>query len=42
MIQVGLVEEGFKTMQGVIDTTYKTHGYMFQTPEAWLANGSFR
>eukprot|EP01127_Copromyxa_protea_P022331 TRINITY_DN796_c0_g1_i2.p1 TRINITY_DN796_c0_g1~~TRINITY_DN796_c0_g1_i2.p1 ORF type:complete len:818 (-),score=164.66 TRINITY_DN796_c0_g1_i2:46-2499(-) len=42
MLQVGLEDEAFKTMKGVIDTTYTTHGYMFQTPEAWLANGSFR
>jgi len=42
MVQVGLRQEAFGTMQGVLDTTYKTHGYMYQTPEAWLADGSFR
>jgi len=42
MIQVGLHKEAFATLQGVIDTTYRTHGYVFQTPEAWLADGSFR
>jgi len=42
MIQVGLWDEGFATLKGVIDTTYKTHGYMYQTPEAWLHDGAFR
>jgi len=42
MMQVGLDKEAFGTMQGVLDTTYKTHGYVYQTPEAWLADGSFR
>jgi hypothetical protein len=33
MIQEGLIEEGFKTLKGIVDVTYYSKGYAFQTPE---------
>jgi len=32
----------FATAQGIHDAGWKSHGYWFNTPEAWTADGSFR
>jgi non-lysosomal glucosylceramidase len=42
MLQEGLVEEAWRTAQGVVRTTYIEKGYWFQTPEAWDRNGNYR
>ncbi len=42
MIQNGMVEEAFKTAQGVVNMTYEKMGYWFQTPEAWNEKGDYR
>jgi len=41
MIQAGLVEEGFKTAEGIPATSDEL-GYWFATPEAWKIDGSYR
>eukprot|EP00794_Sanderia_malayensis_P009762 gene9762-10761_t len=42
MIQEGLVQEGFRTAEGIYRTCFEKLGLGFQTPEAFLANGNFR
>lgn len=44
MIHEGLVEEAFKTAEGVFKAGWSNDGfgYWFQTPEAWTASGQFR
>ncbi|KAI5068564.1 hypothetical protein GOP47_0016909 [Adiantum capillus-veneris] len=44
MIHEGLVEEAFKTAEGVFRAGWSNDGfgYWFQTPEAWTASGQFR
>ncbi|KAK8971309.1 hypothetical protein KSP40_PGU005733 [Platanthera guangdongensis] len=44
MIQEGMIEEGFKTAQGVYEASWSKEGlgYSFQTPEAWNNNGEYR
>ncbi len=42
LLQAGLVEEAFKTAEGVCKTTYYRTGYWFQTPEAWNEKAEFR
>jgi non-lysosomal glucosylceramidase len=32
----------FATAQGIHDAGWQRHGYWFNTPEAWTADGSFR
>ena len=39
---VSLPCQGFDTARGIVKTTYETVGYMFQTPEAWDAEGHYR
>ncbi|XP_065059561.1 non-lysosomal glucosylceramidase-like [Rhopilema esculentum] len=42
MIQEGMVQEGFRTAEGIYRTCFEKLGLGFQTPEAFLANGNFR
>ena len=42
LLQEGLINEGWRTARGVVDTIYEKKGYWFQTPEAWDANGNYR
>lgn len=44
MIHEGLVEEAFKTAEGVFRAGWSNDGfgYWFQTPEAWTTSGQFR
>jgi non-lysosomal glucosylceramidase len=42
MLGEGLIEEGFDTAWGIVNTTYETKGYQFQTPEAWNSTGQYR
>jgi len=42
MIQVDLTNEGFATLQGMIDTAYNKWGYIYNTPEAWTIDGKYR
>eukprot|EP00008_Paramoeba_atlantica_P003308 CAMPEP_0201477522 /NCGR_PEP_ID=MMETSP0151_2-20130828/2528_1 /ASSEMBLY_ACC=CAM_ASM_000257 /TAXON_ID=200890 /ORGANISM="Paramoeba atlantica, Strain 621/1 / CCAP 1560/9" /LENGTH=1132 /DNA_ID=CAMNT_0047858269 /DNA_START=73 /DNA_END=3471 /DNA_ORIENTATION=+ len=42
MLQEGLVLEGFETAYGIVNVTYNTVGYMYQTPEAWDVNCNYR
>eukprot|EP01104_Vermistella_antarctica_P014502 TRINITY_DN4566_c0_g2_i1.p1 TRINITY_DN4566_c0_g2~~TRINITY_DN4566_c0_g2_i1.p1 ORF type:complete len:1248 (+),score=291.63 TRINITY_DN4566_c0_g2_i1:200-3745(+) len=42
MIQEGMIEEAFRTAQGISECTYETLGYWFQTPEAWDTAGGYR
>ncbi|KAH7445901.1 hypothetical protein KP509_01G027700 [Ceratopteris richardii] len=44
MIHEGLVEEAFRTAEGVVRAGWSNDGfgYWFQTPEAWTASGEFR
>jgi non-lysosomal glucosylceramidase len=41
MIGRGLVDEGWETARGVVETTYE-RGLAFRTPEAYDAEGNFR
>ncbi len=41
MIQQGMVEEGFKTAQGIHDAIDE-FGFWFAVPEAWLVTGEYR
>jgi non-lysosomal glucosylceramidase len=41
MIGRGLVQEGWETARGVVETTYEG-GLAFRTPEAYDADGNFR
>lgn len=38
----GMVQQGFRTAEGVYRTCFEKLGLGFQTPEAYLANGNFR
>ncbi len=42
MLHEGMVDEAFKTAEGVVRTTYQHKGYWFQTPEAWDRKGNYR
>ncbi|PRP73470.1 hypothetical protein PROFUN_02479 [Planoprotostelium fungivorum] len=42
MILEGKKEMAFDTARGIIDTTYNTFGYAFQTPEGWDSQGRYR
>lgn len=42
MLQEGLQKEAWQTAKGVVDMTYDVLGYWFQTPEAWMKDGSHR
>jgi len=42
MLQVGLKDEAFNTLQGMIDTAYNKWGYIYDTPEAWTVDGKYR
>jgi len=42
MMQEGLIEEGFQTAFGIVNTTYEDIGYHFQTPEAWDSEKHYR
>ena len=42
MIFEGLNEEAFETAEGIYDGVYNEFGFWFNTPEAWLLDGSFR
>jgi len=42
MIQEGLVQEGFRTAEGLCNAIYRDYGYWFQTPEALHVDGQFR
>jgi non-lysosomal glucosylceramidase len=42
MLHEGMVDEAFKTAEGVVRTTYEHKGYWFQTPEAWDRKGNYR
>ena len=42
MYQLGLEKEALQTAKGIYNVTYETHGYWFQTPEAWDEFGNFR
>jgi non-lysosomal glucosylceramidase len=35
MIQAGLIEEGFKTAEGIFNLVYQQFGLWFQTPEGF-------
>ncbi len=35
-------KEAMDVIEGVVETTYNTLGYHFQTPEAWDENGRYR
>ena len=37
-----MVQEGFRTAEGIYRTCFEKLGLGFQTPEAFLANGNFR
>ena len=41
MIGRGLVQEGWETARGVVETTYR-RGLWFRTPEAYDGDGNFR
>ena len=38
----GMVQQGFRTAEGVYRTCFEKLGLGFQTPEAYLASGNFR
>ncbi len=42
MIQNDMLDEAFKTAQGIVTQTYEKLGYWFMTPEAWDVGGWFR
>ncbi|PUZ44201.1 hypothetical protein GQ55_8G070400 [Panicum hallii var. hallii] len=44
MIQEGMVEQGFKTAEGIYHAAWSPEGlgYSFQTPEAWNNDGEYR
>eukprot|EP01117_Protostelium_nocturnum_P019878 TRINITY_DN871_c0_g3_i1.p1 TRINITY_DN871_c0_g3~~TRINITY_DN871_c0_g3_i1.p1 ORF type:complete len:499 (-),score=124.57 TRINITY_DN871_c0_g3_i1:24-1520(-) len=42
MILEGLDDMAFSTARGIIDCTYETFGYAFQTPEGWDSQGRYR
>jgi len=44
MIQEGMVKKGFKTAQGIYETSWSEDGqsYAFQTPEGWNTDGHYR
>ncbi|XP_074651855.1 non-lysosomal glucosylceramidase-like [Tubulanus polymorphus] len=42
MIQQGMVEEGFKTAEGVYRTCWETMGLQYQTPEAYMEGNIYR
>ncbi len=42
MMGEGMYEEAFDTAWGIVNTTYETKGYQFQTPEAWNSTAQYR
>lgn len=42
MLQAGLKEEAFKTVEGIFNMVYEDYGLFFQTPEALSAHESVR
>lgn len=42
MLQNGMIDEAFKTIQGLYHMGYEKMGYWFATPEAWYLNGGYR
>jgi len=41
-LQVGMVEQGFKTAKGIYNMVYDDYGLWFQTPEALSVDESAR
>jgi len=42
MLIEGMDHEAWLAAKGIVDTTYSTKGYWFQTPEAWNSKGNYR
>jgi len=42
MLQVGLQDEAFRTLQGFVEASYDKWGYIYDTPEAWTVDGKYR
>ena len=42
MLLHGMKDEALTTMKGLYDSIYSDFGFWFNTPEAWLYDGSFR
>jgi len=42
MLIEGMDDEAWAAAKGIVDTTYSTKGYWFQTPEAWNSKGNYR